>query len=100
MLQSICRVFGHQRSRRKARLLATTWTSECRLCGQRIVRLRRGRWILTREMHHHASELYGPTFARCWPVDESFCFDELLDSINAATAEPGGTLRTKPFVPD
>jgi cellulase/cellobiase CelA1 len=87
MLQSICRVLGHQRSKRKARALATTWSSECRICGQRIVRIKRRRWILTREMHDHASELYGPTFARCWPVDQSFCFDELLQSLDMATAE-------------
>ncbi len=47
------------------------------------VRIKRGRWILSREMHEHASELLGPTFARCWPVDESFSFDALLQAIDA-----------------
>jgi hypothetical protein len=53
------------------------------MCGQRIVRIKRGRWISMREMHGHASELLGPTFARCWPVDESFSFDALLEAIDA-----------------
>lgn len=83
-LQSICRVLGHQRSKRKARPLATTWSSECRVCGQRIVRIKRKRWILARNIHQHAAALYGPAFARAWPVDQSFCFNELLQAIDTA----------------
>jgi hypothetical protein len=65
------------------------------VCGQRLVRIKRGRWVLTREIHQHASELYGPTFARCWPVDQSFCFDELLDAIDAATPDARRAVRNK-----
>ena len=88
-MQSVCRVLGHSRSKRKARPLATTWSSECRLCGQRIVRIKRRQWILMRDIHQHATDLWGPTFARTWPVDQSFCFDELLNAIDQATSTAG-----------
>ena len=80
---------GHQRSKRKARPLATTWTSECRLCGERIVRIKRRQWILMRDAHRIAAALWGPTFARSWPADRSFCFDELLAAIEGAGADAG-----------
>ena len=89
--QNICRLLGHQRSKRAARPLATTWTSKCWICGQRIVRLKRQQWIPLDEMRQHAAALYGPTFAQTWPVDHSFCFDELLRQIDArlsAVREP------------
>lgn len=84
---SVCRVLGHRRSKRKARALATTWTSECWLCGQRIVRIKRRQWILLRDIHQHASALWGPTFARTWPIDRSFCFDELLNAVEAKASK-------------
>src|SRR4028119_2174355 len=87
MMQSICRVLGHKRSKSKARPLATTWSSECLICRRRIVRIKRGVWILTSEMHQRASALYGPAFARAWPADQSYCFDELLHAIDQETAD-------------
>jgi len=86
-VQSVCRVLGHRRSKRKARPLATTWSSECWLCGQRIVRIKRRQWILIRDIHKHASALWGPTFARTWPIDRSYCFDELLEAIDGARSD-------------
>ena len=86
-MRSICRVLGHKRSRSQARPLATTWSSKCYVCGQRLVRVKRHKWIVLKEVHKHASSLYGPTFAHAWPVDQSFCFDELLDAIDAVTPD-------------
>ena len=86
-IQSICRVLGHKRSKRAARPLATTWSSKCIICGQRIVRIRQNRWILLNEVRLHAAALYGPTFAHAWPADRSYCFDELLQRIDARMAE-------------
>ncbi|MGI8705684.1 MAG: hypothetical protein ACR2JJ_07805 [Sphingomicrobium sp.] len=32
-------------------------------------------------------ERLGPTFTRCWPVDETPCFGELLSAIDEADRE-------------
>ena len=85
--QSICRVLGHKRSRSQARPFATTWSSKCYVCGQRIVRVKHRQWILMKDVHRHASSLFGPTFAHAWPIDRSFCFDDLLDAIDLAILE-------------
>jgi hypothetical protein len=53
------------------------------------VRIKRRQWILMRDIHQHASALWGPTFARTWPVDQSFCFDELLNAIDQASSTAG-----------
>ena len=86
-MQSICRVLGHKRSKSQARLFATTWSSKCYVCGQRIVRVKHRKWIVMKDAHQHASSIYGPTFAHAWPIDQSFCFDDLLDAIDLATSE-------------
>lgn len=86
-MQSVCRVLGHKRSKSQARPFATTWSSKCYFCGQRIVRVKRRHWILLKEVHQHAAILYGPTFAHAWPVDRSFCFDDLLDAIDLVTSD-------------
>ena len=86
-LLSICRVLGHKRSKTAARPMATSWSSKCLICGQRIVRIKRRHWILLNEVRHHAAVLYGPAFALAWPVDKSFCFDELLKRIDARMSE-------------
>jgi len=85
-MQRICRVLGHLRSKSKARALATTWTSECLFCRRRILRVKRGDWILLSEVHQRASDRFGPAFAYTWPVDQSYCFDELLQAIDQAIA--------------
>ena len=42
----ICRLFGHQRSIRRARRYSDKeWRSSCRLCGTPMVRLGPGKWI-------------------------------------------------------
>ena len=42
----ICRLFGHQRSIRRARRFSDKeWRSSCRLCGTPRVRLGPGKWI-------------------------------------------------------
>ena len=86
-MQRICRVLGHKRSKAAARPMATSWSSKCLVCGQRIVRVKRRHWILLTEVRHHAAALYGPAFALAWPVDKSFCFDEFLQRIDARIAE-------------
>lgn len=86
-MRSICRVLGHKRSRSQARPFATTWSSKCYICGQRIVRVKHHKWVLLKEVHDHASFLYGPTFSNGWPIDRSFNFDQLLDAIDLADIE-------------
>jgi hypothetical protein len=67
--------------------MATSWSSKCLICGQRIVRIKRRHWILLNEVRHHAAALYGPAFAHAWPVDKSFCFDELIKRIDARMSD-------------
>jgi hypothetical protein len=71
--------------------MATSWSSKCFVCGQRIVRIKRRHWILLSEVRHHAAALYGSTFAYAWPVDQSFCFDDLLQKIDARMSESVGS---------
>jgi hypothetical protein len=42
-----CKIFGHKRSRRRARRDEETkqWKSVCQLCGARLVREERGKWL-------------------------------------------------------
>lgn len=45
MANILCNLLGHRRSRRRVRPAAGTWRSECHLCGTRLQRLSRGRWL-------------------------------------------------------
>jgi hypothetical protein len=39
-----CLLFGHRRSRSRARLVGGEWRSRCRRCGAKLVRLRPSKW--------------------------------------------------------
>jgi hypothetical protein len=60
------------------------------------VRIKHRQWILMRDIHQYASALWGPTFARTWPADRSFCFDELLEAIDAAVPDVVETAERRP----
>jgi hypothetical protein len=62
--------------------MASTWQSRCLLCGAPLVRLRPGRWVPLADVRHHVEETYGSTFATAWPVDQSYCFDDLLKALD------------------
>jgi len=40
----LCRLFGHRRSRRRARRSGNGWRSRCRLCGTPMIRVAKGVW--------------------------------------------------------
>lgn len=40
----VCRIFGHRRSRSRAVLERGTWSSMCKRCGVRLVRVQHSRW--------------------------------------------------------
>ena len=42
----ICRLVGHRRSRKRARLFAGSWVSRCRFCDERLVRLGPRQWVV------------------------------------------------------
>lgn len=46
MLELICQVVGHKRSRRQIHHDGNAWLSTCRICGQPMIRVRRGVWKL------------------------------------------------------
>jgi hypothetical protein len=48
MASSVCKLLGHKRSRRDARLIDDRWISYCRLCGSLMVRDAPDRWSAVR----------------------------------------------------
>lgn len=85
MIEILCMMFGHSRSRRGARFVAGTWRSDCRLCETPLIRLRHGQWIPTTHLRQHAEALLGPTFELTWPAD-GICFSELIQEMEEAAS--------------
>lgn len=50
MLNLVCSLVGHHRSRRRARPAAGTWISKCHLCGTRMQRISPGHWLPVSEL--------------------------------------------------
>ena len=55
MLNILCTLVGHHRSRRLARPAAGTWRSECYLCGTTMERIGPGQWRPISELAEIAS---------------------------------------------
>jgi hypothetical protein len=50
MLNILCNLVGHHRSRRLARPAADTWKSQCHLCGTPMQRISPGYWLPISEL--------------------------------------------------
>jgi hypothetical protein len=45
MLELLCKLFGHRRSKKDARRVGVIWQSRCVLCHEPLVRLAPGQWV-------------------------------------------------------
>jgi hypothetical protein len=50
MLNFLCSLIGHHRSRKRLRPTAGTWQSECILCGTRMQRIGPQHWVPVAEL--------------------------------------------------
>ena len=88
-----CKAYGHRRSKAEVAPLGSSWRSKCRRCGTPLVRIKQGRWVPLSELRSHAAAMYGPAFSRAWPVDQSICFEELLQAIDDREGTPTADAR-------
>jgi hypothetical protein len=66
-MQLFCRIFGHRRSRRRARPFAGRWRSRCSRCGTDLVRLAPGEW----QVAERSSFATGCTFKTLPRLDDA-----------------------------
>ncbi len=45
MLNFVCRLIGHRRSKKLARRSQETWESRCWCCGVAMIRVKPGQWV-------------------------------------------------------
>ena len=74
MIDIVCRIIGHRRSRLRAELVAGTWRSRCKRCGVRLVRLQPSKWreiekvdllALRGELLRHLDQRYAVVDQNC-----------------------------------